>query len=87
MPYVTVEVPDSLPAHQVAKVIGDAACTLAVLNGMNCQRVAEQPTLVFRVFPMQQQKPAPAKVVSLTERRKACGRSYHFNPDFPPSAA
>jgi hypothetical protein len=87
MAYVTVEVPDSLSAHQVAKVIGDAACTLAQLNGMNCQRVAEQPTLVFRVFPLAQPKaPLPPKVVTLAERRKSAF-SFRLSPDFPPSAA
>jgi len=87
MPYVTIEIPGGLHPEQVAKIYGDATKQLADLNGMQSKRVAEQPTLVFRVFPMEQAKPSPPKVVSLVERRKACGRSYHFTPDFPPSAA
>lgn len=86
MPYVTIEVPDSLSVQQVAKVIGDAACTLAQLNGMNCQRVAEQPTLVYRIFPMEQAKPAAPKVVSIADRRRTARPSL-FPTFTPPSAA
>jgi hypothetical protein len=85
---VTLLVPKGISQMQVNQVMTKAAATLAELNGMNCQRIADPQYLGYRVFPMESKpNPAPPKVVSLDERRKALGHSFRLNPFTPPSAA
>lgn len=99
MPIYTVEVPEgwalttllvpkALSQLQVNQVMTNAAATLAGLNGMNAQRIADPQMLGYRVFPMEQPKSAPKPHANVVPLFRNPAPSRRFFPDFtPPSAA